>query len=352
LTLVRSKQTMPMSAAQTRDAARRRSMRAWSLALLLIAAPVSGAPPRAKPPLTPDRIAPAVPGPLATQAICTVGTSGPAVYVVDYLQPPDDAYFLRAQTTSCGTCSIKPGVWVSAVHLKLEYRVPCSQPVEVAVVSTLGDTACAPPDPPRIARGPVTALLTAPSPGTFDFTVPLEGPVALLKDTYLRVTFTADGAGCTAPGTRPRLVTTSGCLDCFAWNYFPADTSDLCQLLFPGTPILYANVDSCVAPSLAGVGDRGASTTALRAAPMPARSSVELRFTLAAAARVRLTVCDVAGRHVRELLDGPLAAGDQRVAWDARADDGTRVRAGTYFAVLRQGERTVTHTLVLLGADR
>jgi len=65
---------------------------------------------------------------------------------------------------------------------------------------------------------------------------------------------------------------------------------------------------------------------------------------------MRLTVCDVAGRRVRELIDGPLAAGEQVVPWDGRADDGTRVRPGTYFAVLREGERTVTRALVLLGA--
>ena len=330
-------------------------MRAWSLVLmlipLLIPAPTLGATPRAKPPLTPDRIAPAPPSALATQSVCAVGTTGPAVYLVDYIQPPDDAYFLRAQPSACAACNGKPGVWVSAVHVKLEYRVACTQPVSVAVVSTLGDTACAPPDPPHIMRGPVTWLLSAPLPGTYDFTVPLDGPVALVKDAFLQVTFLADGAGCTDPGTRPRLVTTSSCLDCVAWNYFPADTSDLCQLLFPGTPILYANADSCVANSLAGVGDRPGSS-GLRASPSPARSDVELRFALGAPARVRLTVCDVAGRRVRGLLDGPLPAGERIVAWDGRADDGTRARPGTYFAVLREGERTVTRALVLLGAGR
>ena len=332
-------------------------MRAWSLVLLpillLITAPALGATPREKPPLTPDRIAPitATEMPLATQSVCAVGTTGPVAYLVDYLQPPDDAYFLRAQPSECAACAGRPGVWVSAVHVKLEFRVACTQPVAVAVVSTLGDTACAPPDPPRIMRGPVTWLLTAPSPGTYDFTMPLDGPVALLKDTYLRVTFIADGVGCTAAGTRPRLVTTASCVDCVAWNYFPADTSDLCKLLFPGTPILYANADSCVSNSLAGADGR-TGTSGLRASPSPALSEVSLRFTLGMPARVRLTICDVAGRRVRDLLDGPLAAGEQVVAWDGRADDGTRVRPGTYFAVLREGERTVTRTLVLLGSGR
>jgi hypothetical protein len=197
----------------------------------------------------------------------------------------------------------------------------------------------------------VAATLTAPSPGTFDFSVPLEGPVALLADRYLKVTFTGDGVGCTDPGTRPRLVTTSSCEDCVAWNYFPADTADLCRLLFPGTPVIYAPVDSCVATSLASVDGRG-GTTGLRVAPSPARTDVELRFMLGTPARVRLTVCDVAGRRVRELLDRPLPAGEQVIAWDGRADGGERVRPGTYFAVLSEGDRLVARRMVLLGADR
>jgi hypothetical protein len=107
-----------------------------------------------------------------------------------------------------------------------------------------------------------------------------------------------------------------------------------------------------VSNTLVGVGDGRAAVNVLRAAPDPARSDVELRFTLAAPSRVRLTVCDIAGRRVRELLDGPLAAGEQVVAWDGRADDGVRVRPGTYFAVLREGEHTVARRMVLLGTDR
>jgi hypothetical protein len=322
------------------------------LPIVLLAAPGFGA--RRDKPASTRSIAPAPAGlsALSTQSVCSIGTSGPAVYVIDYLQPPDDAYYLHVQPASCPTCGGKPGVWISSVNVKLEFRVPCSQPVVVSVVSMLGDTTCAPPDPPRVMRGPVAATLTAVAPGTFDFSVPLEGPVALLGDRYLRVMFPSDGAGCTADGTRPRLVTTASCFDCFAWNYFPADTSDLCQLLFPGTPIIYALVDSCVSPSLAGVDGGPGSPSGVRITPNPARASADVRFTLGAPARVQLTVCDVAGRRVRGLLDAPLAAGEHAFAWDGRADDGTRVRPGTYFAVVRQDDRAVARRLVLLGAGR
>jgi hypothetical protein len=271
--------------------------------------------------------------------------------VVGYLQPPDDAYYLRVQPSTCAACAGKPGVWISSVRLKLEFQVACSQPAEVSVVSMLGDTACAPPDPPRVMRGPVAVMLTAPAPGIHEFSVPLDGPVALLQDAYLRVTFTADGVGCACPCNRPRLVTTSSCVDCVAWNYYPDGTDDLCQLLFPGTPIIYADVDSCVSPSLADV-DGTPRAHGLRAAPDPARSHVELSFALSAPTHARLTVCDVSGRHVRELLDATLPAGGRSIEWDGRDEDGARVRPGAYFAVLRLGDQMAMRRVVMLGADR
>jgi outer membrane protein assembly factor BamB len=48
----------------------------------------------------------------------------------------------------------------------------------------------------------------------------------------------------------------------------------------------------------------------------------------------RLEIYDVAGRHVRTLLDAPLAAGEHRVAWDGRDARGREVGAGIYFVRL------------------
>ena len=65
---------------------------------------------------------------------------------------------------------------------------------------------------------------------TFERRNPLDGSVALLKDSYLRVMFPADGAGCSDDATRPRLVTTSACSVCVTWNFYPQDTTDLCAV--------------------------------------------------------------------------------------------------------------------------
>ena len=58
---------------------------------------------------------------------------------------------------------------------------------------------------------------------------------------------------------------------------------------------------------------------------------------------VRLTVYDVAGRRVRRLHDGPLSAGQHRLAWDGRDDSGRSLASGTYF--LRLDDQTTQQAL-------
>jgi hypothetical protein len=71
---------------------------------------------------------------------------------------------------------------------------------------------------------------------------------------------------------------------------------------------------------------------ALRAAPNPASAAQSITFSLPRAGNARVGVYDVAGRLVRQLADGPHAAGDHRVEWDGRSDVGVRARAGIFFA--------------------
>jgi hypothetical protein len=52
--------------------------------------------------------------------------------------------------------------------------------------------------------------------------------------------------------------------------------------------------------------------------PNPVRTGTLLRFTLGREARIRLAIFDILGREVAVLADGPRAAGDHEVRWDAR----------------------------------
>lgn len=79
---------------------------------------------------------------------------------------------------------------------------------------------------------------------------------------------------------------------------------------------------------------------ALQARPNPARGAVRLAFSLPLPEDVDARVFDVAGREVRRLHRGTLAAGAHELAWDGRDGEGREVAAGVYFARVETGATT------------
>ncbi len=70
--------------------------------------------------------------------------------------------------------------------------------------------------------------------------------------------------------------------------------------------------------------------------PNPAFDRTRFRFSLTRGGPARLAVYDAAGRLVRELANGPYAAGAHSCDWDLRDTNGGRVGAGLYFARLER----------------
>jgi len=70
------------------------------------------------------------------------------------------------------------------------------------------------------------------------------------------------------------------------------------------------------------------------AVPNPVHGSTSFVFSLPKAASIRLALYDLNGRLVRQLANEIGTAGEQRIGWDGRADDGSRVGTGIYFARL------------------
>jgi beta-glucanase (GH16 family) len=83
---------------------------------------------------------------------------------------------------------------------------------------------------------------------------------------------------------------------------------------------------------VSGNGDGGL----LRSAPNPFAPRTSIEFDLPREGPVELTVFDVTGRRIRDLVSGrTLPAGRHRVEWDARDDAGAPAAAGVYFYRLR-----------------
>ena len=69
---------------------------------------------------------------------------------------------------------------------------------------------------------------------------------------------------------------------------------------------------------------------------------------VAGAGDVDLTIYNVLGQPVRQVWNGPLAAGEHRLAWDGRDAQGQSVAAGVYLMRLHQGEQTRIRKMVKL----
>jgi hypothetical protein len=87
---------------------------------------------------------------------------------------------------------------------------------------------------------------------------------------------------------------------------------------------------SATSVSATGEGDVPNATALLDAAPNPFNPSTTLRFSLASAGRIRLTVHDVAGRRVATLVDDDRGPGRYAVVWEGRDDMGRPVASGVY----------------------
>ncbi len=86
------------------------------------------------------------------------------------------------------------------------------------------------------------------------------------------------------------------------------------------------------------------------AMPNPFGSRTTIAYRIEEAAAVRIDVLDLSGRRVRELVQGARAAGQHRVTWDGRGDNGDTLPAGAYFYRMTvDGTHTaVTRKVVLL----
>ena len=81
-----------------------------------------------------------------------------------------------------------------------------------------------------------------------------------------------------------------------------------------------------------------ASARLLAASPNPAPKATTLAFRISRPEFVRLAVVDAAGRRVRILNEGMLAAGQHSRFWDGNDESGQLAPAGLYFAVLVTSE--------------
>jgi hypothetical protein len=86
----------------------------------------------------------------------------------------------------------------------------------------------------------------------------------------------------------------------------------------------------------------------LRAFPNPFNPSTTIEFTLQEDASAAITIYNMAGQKVKDLLDSSLAAGQHHVTWDGTDSAGKAYSAGIYIVRLKAGDVMETGKLVLV----
>jgi len=129
------------------------------------------------------------------------------------------------------------------------------------------------------------------------------------------------------------------------------------RVLRPGDPgIGFARVDArdggnhrvALAHSAPRVRPSGGATRLGPASPTPFRDRTHLNYTLAEGGTVGLSILGVDGRRVRSLVSGTQDAGEHRLVWDGRDDEGRPVAAGVYYARLRTSHERFSRKLMVI----
>lgn len=186
-----------------------------------------------------------------------------------------------------------------------------------------------------------------------DVSDPFEPMVIGLGPSQLRPMSLAWAGSWLAAGTEDRQLVAFDLDD-------PANPGVLASVALPDTTIGMLYMDACddvVAVSLDQFGlqfweldrdlDVSSSPVApaeidLVAGPNPFNPSTRIRYSLATALDVQLTVHDTAGRLVRILAEGPRSAGEHELVFD-----GSNLSSGVYFCRLRAQGRVRTLKIVL-----
>ena len=82
--------------------------------------------------------------------------------------------------------------------------------------------------------------------------------------------------------------------------------------------------------------------------PNPSRDgSASIALSLPTQGRAKLAIYDMAGRHVRTVVDKDFTPGRHVVAWDGRAASGAEMSAGVYVVRMTTAQGMITRRFVI-----
>lgn len=168
---------------------------------------------------------------------CNFGVTGPAVFTVSYVIPPDDQYYTLLDPAQ-GGCGTQGAAQIQAAHIGVEFQYAYETPIRVGIVEAdLSNPDCPVPIPGAYLCAPTDLMLAGPGTGAYDVTLPLASACVLTGKAFLEITFTELGDSWEVPG----LLLSGECEPCTSYNYYPGNDYDLCTFGFDGNPIMYVD---------------------------------------------------------------------------------------------------------------
>ena len=82
--------------------------------------------------------------------------------------------------------------------------------------------------------------------------------------------------------------------------------------------------------------------------PNPFNPETKLFFSLPNEQNIKLTVYNLKGQKVKQLVSGQFAAGEHSVVWAGKDDNGKQVSSGLYFYKLKTNEKVISKKMLLL----
>lgn len=86
----------------------------------------------------------------------------------------------------------------------------------------------------------------------------------------------------------------------------------------------------------------------IRNVPNPFTAQTSIHYALPGSEAVEISIYDLAGRLVRQLVERTESAGNHRIEWDGESDSGRRVSPGVYFIRMVSGNNRDTRRVVML----
>ena len=132
---------------------------------------------------------------------------------------------------------------------------------------------------------------------------------------------------------------------------FLASSSDSAFSLILTTPSGYSVQLPAAATALSTVNEKNINPTAFslnQNYPNPFNPSTSISFDIYESSRITLSIFDLNGRLVKNLMSGNLGAGTYKIDWNGKNTSGISVAGGVYFYSITSGESSIIKKMSLI----